>query len=210
MYVIFPISQRAALDLRNRYANKGGFSAVVLKLRLPDGRFYQHEGRPDYVSPTVAENTDTITFRGVVPNPVFPGMQAGQPGARELTDGEFVTVIVEGVQPIAVLAIPRAAVLSDQQGEYVYVVDAQSKAQIRRIQLGQSTPSTAVVSNGLSEGELVITEGLQRVRPGQEVSPGPASPTPAIPPSVAQGGASSAGSPGTTANAPPAPRGPSK
>jgi membrane fusion protein (multidrug efflux system) len=210
IYVIFPISQRAALDLRNRYANKGGFSAVVLKLRLPDGRIYQQEGRPDYVSPTVAENTDTITLRGVVPNPVFPGMQAGQPGARELTDGEFVTVIVEGVQPIPVLAIPRAAVLSDQQGEYVYVVDAQNKAQIRRIQLGQSTPSTAVVTSGLSEGELVISEGLQRVRPGQEVSAGPASPTPAIPPSVGEGGASSADSPGTTGNAPAGTSGPNK
>jgi membrane fusion protein, multidrug efflux system len=202
MYVIFPISQRAALDLRNRYANKGGFSAVVLRLRLPDGRIYQQEGRPDYVSPTVAENTDTVTLRGVVPNPVFPGMQAGQPGARELTDGEFVIVIVEGEQPIAVLAIPRAAVLSDQRGDYVYVVDAQNKAQIRRIQLGQSTPSTAVVTNGLSEGELVISEGLQRVRPGQEVSPGPASPTPAIPPSVAQGGPSNAASLGTVGKAP--------
>jgi membrane fusion protein (multidrug efflux system) len=182
IYVIFPISQRAALDLRNRYANKGGFGAVVLKLRLPDGRIYEQEGRPDYISPTVAENTDTVTLRGVVPNPVFPGMQAGQPGARELSDGEFVTVIVEGVQPIAVLGIPRAAVLSDQQGEYVYVVDAQSKAQIRRIALGQSTPSTAVVTNGLQEGEVVISEGLQRVRPGQAVSPGPASPPPAIAP----------------------------
>jgi membrane fusion protein (multidrug efflux system) len=116
----------------------------------------------DYVSPTVAENTDTLTVRGVVPNPVAPGMTAGQPGSRELTDGEFVTVLLEGVQPITVLAIPRAAVLSDQQGDYVYVVDAEKKAQIRRIQLGQSTPSTAVVTNGLSEGELVISEGLQR------------------------------------------------
>jgi membrane fusion protein, multidrug efflux system len=42
------------------------------------------------------------------------------------------------VQPILVLAIPRAAVLSDQQGDYVYVVDVQKKAQQRRIQLGQS------------------------------------------------------------------------
>jgi membrane fusion protein, multidrug efflux system len=210
MYVIFPISQRAQLDLRTRYANKGGFSAVVLKLRLPDGRIYEPEGHPDYVSPTVAENTDTVTLRGVISNPVFPGMQAGQPGARELSDGEFVTVIVEGVQPIAVLAIPRAAVLSDQQGDYVYVVDAQSKAQIRRIQLGQSTPSTAVVTSGLQEGELVISEGLQRVRPEQAVSPGPASPTPAIPPSVAQGAASAAGAPGTNGNAPASTPGPSK
>jgi membrane fusion protein (multidrug efflux system) len=129
-------------------------------------------------------------------------MQAGQPGARELTDGEFVTVIVEGVQPIAVLAIPRAAVLSDQQGEYVYAVDAQNKAQIRRILLGQSTPSTAVVTNGLSEGELVISEGLQRVRPGQEVFAGPASPAPAIPPTVGQGGASGSNSPNARGSAP--------
>ena len=181
MYVIFPISLRAGLDLRNRYANAGGFSAVVIKLRLPDGQIYGQDGMADYVSPTVAENTDTLTVRGVIANPVFPGMTAGQPGSRELTDGEFVTVLVEGVQPIMVLAVPRAAVLSDQQGDYVYVVDAENKAQIRRIQLGQSTPSTAVVTNGLAEGELVISEGLQRVRPGQAVSAGPATPPPVQP-----------------------------
>ena len=57
-----------------------------------------------------------------------------------------------------------------------------TRRRVRRIQLGQSTPSTAVVTNGLKEGELVISEGLQRVRPGETVSPGPASPPPAIPP----------------------------
>jgi membrane fusion protein (multidrug efflux system) len=69
-------------------------------------------------------------------------------------------------------------VLSDQEGDYVYVVDAQNKAQIRRVQLGQSTPSTAVVTTGLADGELVISEGLQRVRPGEAVSPSPATPSP--------------------------------
>jgi membrane fusion protein (multidrug efflux system) len=186
MYVLFPVAVRAGLDLRNRYAAKGGFNAVVIKLRLTDGRIYGQDGKLDYVSPTVATNTDTITVRGVMPNPVLPDMKAGDPGSRELTDGEFVTVMLEGVQPITVLGIPRAAVLSDQQGDYVYVVDAQNKAQRRSIQLGQSTPSTAVVSNGLQEGELVISEGLQRVRPGEVVSPGPASP----PPEVAPRGAS--------------------
>src|SRR5262249_44169006 len=131
MYVIFSISLRAGLDLRARYAAKGGYSAVVIKLRLPDGRIYDQDGKLDYGSPTVAENTDTIVLRGVIPNPVFPGMTAGQPGSRELTDGEFVTVLLEGVQPVTVLGIPRAAVLSDQQGDYVYVVDAQNKAQVR-------------------------------------------------------------------------------
>jgi membrane fusion protein, multidrug efflux system len=199
MYVIFPISQRAALDLRTRYAFKGGFSVVVIRLQLPDGRIYDQEGKLDYVAPTVAENTDTVTFRGVIANPVFPWMKQGEPGSRELRDGEFVTVMLEGVEPVAVLGIPRAAVLSDQQGDYVYVVDAQGKAQVRRVALGQSTPSTAVITNGINEGELVISEGLQRVRPGEAVSAGPASPPPAIPPAVALGGARNADPPGEAA-----------
>ena len=202
MYVLFPISLRAGLDLRKRYANIGGYSAVLIKLRLPNGKIYEHAGKLDYVSPTVAENTDTITLRGVVPNPVFPGMQAGQPGARELTDGEFVTVLLEGVQPVTVLAIPRAAVLSDQQGDYVYVVDAQNKAQTRRIQLGQSSPSTAEVTNGISEGELVITEGLQRVRPGEAVSASPATPSPAVSPALAPNGGSETASHGEAGKPP--------
>jgi membrane fusion protein (multidrug efflux system) len=115
-------------------------------------------------------------------------------------DGEFVTVLLEGVEPITVLGIPRAAVLSDQQGDYVYVVDPQSKAQVRRIQLGQSTPSTAVITNGLNEGELVISEGLQRVRAGGTVSAGPATPPPpGLSPSPASDGGTGAGS---SANAP--------
>jgi membrane fusion protein, multidrug efflux system len=188
MYVLFPVSMRAGLDLRNRYEAKGGFNAVIIKLRLTDGRIYGHDGKLDYVSPTVATNTDTVTVRGVVPNPFIPGLPEGGPAPRELFDGEFVTVLLEGVQPVLVLAIPRAAVLADQQGDYVYVVDAQNKAQVRRIQLGQSTPSTAVVTSGLTEGELVISEGLQRARPGEAVSPGLATP----PPQVAPRGASAA------------------
>jgi membrane fusion protein (multidrug efflux system) len=200
IYIIFTVSNRTRLDLRNRYAGKGGYGAVVIKLQLPDGTTYGHDAKLDYISPTVAETTDTLTFRGVVANPVFLGVPAGQPSPRQLVDGEFVTVRLEGVQPITVLAIPRAAVLSDQQGDYVYVLDAQNKAQVRRIELGQSTPSTAVISNGLNEGELVISEGLQRVRAGEAVSAGPASQPPPIPPSSGIGSANSANAPAAPAS----------
>jgi len=178
MYVLFPVAVRTAIELRDKYVPKGGFEAVVIRVRLPNGKIYEQVGHLDYVSPTIDQNTDTMTLRGVIPNPVLVAAKAGTPQIRELSDSEFVTVLLEGVQPVEVLAIPRAAVLSDQQGDYVYIVDAQNKAQQRRIHLGQSTPQTAVVTSGLNEGELVISEGVQRARPGEVVSPGPASPAP--------------------------------
>lgn len=182
MYVLFPVSVRAADDLRDRYADKGGFSAVKIKLRMPNGKIYEQTGTLDYVDPTVAANTDTLVFRGRVPNPVRPGAQAGQPGDRELSDGEFVTVILEGVQAVEQLAIPRASVLSDQQGNYVWVVGDGNKAEQRRVTLGQSTAGQAVIANGLKEGETVVVDGVQRVRPNAVVNPAPAGAGPSVPP----------------------------
>ena len=182
MYVLFPVAVRAALELRDRYAGHGGFAAVTVKLRLPDGKDYGPAGTLDYVDPSVATNTDTLTLRASIPNPIRPGADANQPGARELSDGEFVTVLLQGVQPIQQLAIPRAAVLQDQQGTYVWVVGDGNKAEQRRVQLGQSTPATAVVSAGLKDGETVVVDGVQRVRPGITVAPAPVAPGPAVPP----------------------------
>src|SRR5258706_8679648 len=175
MYVLFPVSVRAGLELRERYATRGGFSAVVIKIRLPDGRLYDQTGQLNFVDNTVAQSTDTFLVRGAIPNPTLHDPSTTGGPVRELTDGEFVTVTLEGVQPVEVLAIPRAAVLSDQQGDYVFTVGADNKAEQRRIQLGQSTPTIAAVIHGLALGDKVIVEGLQRVRPGQPVSPGPAS-----------------------------------
>lgn len=175
MYVVFPISVRTVIDLRRRYGDKGGFGAVIVRIRLPDGRLYDRTGHLDFVDNSVAGNTDTITVRGAMPNPLLAAGKGGDGTARELVDGELVTVILEDAQPLEALTVPRAAILSDQVGDYVYVVDGEAKAQQRRVQLGQSTPALAAVSTGLSEGENVIVEGIQRVRPGQPVSPGPAS-----------------------------------
>ncbi|MBV8965654.1 MAG: hypothetical protein JO191_05690 [Mycobacteriaceae bacterium] len=143
---------------------------------------YDETGQLNYVDNTVATSTDTLTLRGSIPNPPRPGVQPGQAGARELEDGEFVTVLMEGVEPIQALGVPRAAVLADQQGSYVWVIGEDNKAEQRRIQLGQSTPQIAVVTSGLKEGETVVVDGVQRVRPGMVVAPGPASVGPTLPP----------------------------
>src|SRR5882724_1222235 len=175
MYVTFPVPVRQALELRERYVTKGGFNAVVIKVRLPNGRIYGQAGKLNFANNSIAQSTDTLTVRGVIPNPTLHDPSTTGGPVRELTDGEFVTVMLEGVQPVEVLAIPRAAVLSDQQGDYVFTVGADNKAEQRRIQLGQSTPTIAAVINGLKPGDKVIAEGLQRVRHGQPVAPGPAS-----------------------------------
>lgn len=182
MYVLFPVSVRTALDLRERYGRDGGFAAAIVKLRLPNGKVYEPEGRLDYVDPTVAPNTDTLTLRAEIANPLLPGAKLGEPGNRELSDGQFVTVTLQGVEPVQALGIPRAAVLQDQQGSYVWVVGAENKAEQRRVQLGQSTPETAVISDGLKEGETVVADGVQRVRPGIVVNPAPVGSPPAMPP----------------------------
>ncbi|MCP3369367.1 efflux RND transporter periplasmic adaptor subunit [Bradyrhizobium cajani] len=175
MYVTFPVPLRQGLELRERYGPQGGLEAVTIRLRLPDGRMYGQSGKLNFVDNSIAQNTDTITVRGEIVNPILRAPSAAGVTVHELTDGEFVTVVLEGVQPIEVLAIPRSAVLSDQRGDYVLVVGADNKAEQRRIQLGQSTPTIASVIDGLAAGDKVIAEGLQRVRPGQTVSADPAS-----------------------------------
>jgi membrane fusion protein (multidrug efflux system) len=170
MWVVFPVSVRRVLELRDRYAERGGLDAVQIRLRLPTGRIYDQIGKLDFVDVSVAQDTDTIILRGTIANP-------GRPPSilRELADDMLVTVLLEAVEPTKVLAVPRKAILSDQQGDYVYVVNVQNLAEQRRVKLGQSTPETAAVTEGLKAGEQVIVEGVQRVRPNAPVAPAPAS-----------------------------------
>jgi membrane fusion protein (multidrug efflux system) len=178
MYVTFPVSVRQLTELRSRYEKRGGLSAVQVKLKLPDGTPYDQTGKIDYIDPSVATSTDTILVRAVIANPAIGDQQPGRRVDRALIDGAFVTVSVEGIQPITALAIPRAAVMSDQGGSFVFVVGADNKVERRAVQLGQSTPALAVIAGGVKLGETVILDGLQRVRPGIVVAPGPAGPRP--------------------------------
>jgi membrane fusion protein (multidrug efflux system) len=177
MYVVFPIAMSRLLQLRDRYAEKGGFAAVKTLVRLPNGKLYPQVGKLDFIDIEVAKDTDTILLRATIANPVIATTAQGT-NIRELTDNEFVSVVLEAIKPLKVLAIPRAAILSDQQGDYVYIVGAENKAEQRRVKLGQSTPEIAAVVSGLKEGDSVIVEGIQRVRPNLVVAPGPASATP--------------------------------
>lgn len=178
MYVTFPVAVRLLSDLRTRYEGRGGLNAVQVRLKLPDGTPYDQSGKIDYVDPSVSSGTDTILVRATIANPVRGTPEPGRRVDRTLIDGAFVIVMVEGIQPVTALGIPRAAVMSDQSGNFVFVVGPDNKVERRPIQLGQSTPTLAVVANGLKQGETVILEGLQRARPGIQVAPGPAGPNP--------------------------------
>lgn len=164
MYVTFPVPTRKLIEFQQKRTS-GGSEGLRLRLRLPDGRIYDQTGILDFLDVSVASDTDSITVRGAIANPVIHN------GQRELFNDEFVRVIVEAVTPQKVLAIPRAAVLTDQQGDYVYTVGADNVAQIRRIKLGQSTAETATVLDGLAVGDKVVAEGVQRVRPNAPVTP---------------------------------------
>ncbi|MFD1112656.1 efflux RND transporter periplasmic adaptor subunit [Pseudoroseomonas ludipueritiae] len=216
MYVSFTVPTRTLLELRDRYMPRGGFDAVSVKVRLPDGRVYGQSGKLDFIDIDVGRDTDSIALRGRMPN---PPQSANQGGGRELVANQLVTVIVEAVQPVALLTVPRAAVLTDQRGNFVYVVGAENKVERRSVRIGaESTPELAVIAEGVKEGEQVVVEGLQRVRPGAPVSPAPVTAaasnvgTPAAntPPGAAagatpgaRGGTAPASTPGSTAgNAP--------
>ncbi len=180
MYVVFPVPTRTVMELQRRSGGKS--SALVIRIRLPDGSLYDRTGRLDFVDNSVTGNTDTMLLRGAVPNP-------RQGGGRMLVDGQLVTAVLEDVEPTDALAVPRAAVLADQEGDYVFVVDKDNKAEKRRVKLGQSTPAFASIISGLKDGESVIVDGIQRVRPGQTVSPGPPAAQVQPPPGTVTGGA---------------------
>jgi membrane fusion protein (multidrug efflux system) len=179
MRVSFTIPQRQALELRNRYESRGGVAAVVIRVQSVDGSTYPHPGRITFIDTAIGRDTDSLLIRANIANPVREGGQTGMTGARRLIDGQFVTVLLEGAEPVQAITIPRAAVAQDQGGFFVFVVGEGNTAQRRAITLGRSTAETAVIESGLQDGDKVITEGIQRIRPGAQVDAQPAGAPPA-------------------------------
>ena len=135
----------------------------VPRLKLSDGSMYSHAGRFDFLDQKVDRATGTVAARAVFPNPDLL-----------LRPGQHVTVVVAR-EPVTELVIPQAAVQQDQAGRFVLVVGPDETVESRRVALGIQEGTGWVVEQGLEPGELVIVEGLQKVRPGVRVSPSRAS-----------------------------------
>jgi membrane fusion protein, multidrug efflux system len=91
-----------------------------------------------------------------------------------LVAGQIVNVTVAAGEPTQTLTIPQAALQVDQSGSYVLVVSSDNKVEQRRVKLGPVQGADIItVSDGLKPGELVIVEGIQKVRPGEAVAPTP-------------------------------------
>jgi membrane fusion protein, multidrug efflux system len=159
IYVLFPVSVRDLEIIRAaRRTEEGGLTKIDIRLRLPNASEYPHSGVWNLTDPQVDQQTDTLIMRATVPNP-----------DRQLIDGEFVTAIIRERREGPRLVVPQAAVQIDQSGSYVLVVDGEHKVEQRRIQTGPNRDTEVVVTTGLSEGEKVIVDGIQKVRPGQVV-----------------------------------------
>jgi membrane fusion protein (multidrug efflux system) len=159
IYASFPVTQREMLAVRKEQSanNSGQF---VVYIQLADGSRYPSPGRIDFLDNTVSQGTDTVQVRSIFPNP-----------NGVLVDGQLVTVVVETGKSESALVVPQQALQIDQAGPYVLVVDKDSKIQIRRVDIDSGRGADAVVRKGLEANELVVTEGIQRVRPGQVVTP---------------------------------------
>jgi membrane fusion protein (multidrug efflux system) len=136
----------------------------VVRMKLVTGDIYRHEGEIDYASNRVNPSTGTVTVTARFPNP-----------DGTLIPGQFVRVVMQRGEAEMQMLIPQSSVLEDMQGRYVFIVDHGNSVVRKNITLGQRTGINWVVEEGLSEGDRVIVEGIQKVRPGMPVDPSPAS-----------------------------------
>ncbi|PZU94850.1 MAG: efflux transporter periplasmic adaptor subunit [Chelatococcus sp.] len=156
MYVVFPVSQRDLLQYTSGAA-KVDPRSIAVKVLFANGTTYDQVGRINFVDISVDRTTDTQIVRADIPNP-----KGG------LTDGQFARVLLESGKSDSRVVVPQAALIADQAGVYVFIVE-DGKAAVRRLKVGGQIGPGSIVDEGLSGGEQVIVEGLQGVRPGSAV-----------------------------------------
>ncbi|MWV16337.1 efflux RND transporter periplasmic adaptor subunit [Pseudomonas sp. L-22-4S-12] len=167
IYVDVTQSSAELLRLRRELAagqlEQAGKAAKV-SLTLEDGSTYPHSGILEFSEVSVDEGTGSVTLRAVFPNP-----------AHDLLPGMFVHArLNSAVKQQAILA-PQQGVTRDLKGQATaLVVGAGDKVELRQLQAERTSGNRWLVSAGLQAGDRLITEGLQYVRPGDQVKVAPA------------------------------------
>ena len=162
IYALFGVSDNEHTKLQ-RDADAGRVvmpkdSKFDVALRLADGSLYSRQGKMNFSDIRINGNTGTSELRAELPNP----------GGR-LRPGEFVRVVLHGAQRINAIIIPQRAVLDGPQGKFVYILDAQSKAAIRQVEVGDWAGEAWVINSGLKAGDKVIVDGVMKIGPGAPV-----------------------------------------
>ncbi|MFO1130536.1 MAG: efflux RND transporter periplasmic adaptor subunit [Hyphomicrobiales bacterium] len=156
--VIFPVSQRDLLAVREKMGENAKLADHTVYVEIGKGKRYQYPGKVDFLDVAVNTGTDAVNVRATFPNP--QGL---------LVDGQLVTAVVESESAEPTLVVPVNAVQIDQSGPFVLVVNSEKKIEVRRIELLRQDANFVAIAKGLSAGDLVVTEGVQKVRPGQVV-----------------------------------------
>jgi membrane fusion protein, multidrug efflux system len=163
IYVSFGVSDEERLKLA-READTGRLTLprdgkFEVTIKLADGSVYTKSGKLNFSDVRVSGNTGTSEARAELPNP-----------AGLLHPGEFVRVTLKGAERPAALMVPQRAVLEGPKGKFVYVVNPESKAEARPVELGHWQDDAWIVTSGLSAGERVIVDGVMKIGPGSLVA----------------------------------------
>jgi membrane fusion protein (multidrug efflux system) len=164
--VYFTVGEPQYLEWRRRFPTETTRQAAAKNLRLElilaDGSTYPHEGTFYFADRQVNESTGAIRIAGLFANP-----------ANILRPGGYgkVRAVIRTQQ--GALLVPQRSVSELQGGYQVAVVDSDNKVSIRTVQPGDRVGNQWVIAEGLKPGERVVAEGVQKVRPGMQVTPKP-------------------------------------
>jgi RND family efflux transporter MFP subunit len=162
----FTVSESEYLDFHRRYSDPNNLEAerkqLKFELILGDGTVYQHVGSFFFADRQVNQSTGAIRVAASFPNP-----------GNILRPGVYGRVRSSVRTQIGALLVPERAV-NELQGSYqVAVVDSESKVRIQTVTVGEKVGSMWIITSGLKPGERVVTEGVQKVRPGLTVTTKP-------------------------------------
>lgn len=163
IHVTFPVPEAVLIEFRKRMEPGTDGAGVTAGVVLATGDRYEHEGRVTVIDSEVQEGTDTILLRAEFDNP-----------DGHLRDGQLVTIDLTEPNSETVLTIPVKALQRDQAGYFVMSVSDAGEVAKTPIEVARIAGTSVAIASGLEEGQQVITDGLQKVRPGMKVTVQPA------------------------------------